>query len=402
MNGVKYIISKEFARVFKDRKLVFSLFILPAVLMIGLYSLIGSLAGSMSKDIKEHVSTVYIQNVPEEIKSLIKTTGYDKLAKITYLQGNASNVDEIKDDILNGDAELLVIFDKNFSEDVKNFKTPSVTIGYNSAKDYSQNAYSTFNQVIANTYSQTVIAERIGGAEKLTVFKTVNEEIVKEDEKNGQFLAMLIPYLITFLIFASAMGIVTDAIAGEKERGTMARLLMTPVKRSHLAFGKLVSLSGLSIISAIVYAVSMALAMPMMMKTMTGGSTVGFAINFRTGQLLELVVLLVILAYLYVALISALSIRAKDVKTASTYVSPLYIVIMVAALMTMFTGSRDVDPLMHAIPVYGTALSVQKIMTNSLGVVEFLYSVAGNLVLAVLCTVSVTKSFCSEKIMFNA
>ena len=402
MNDIKILVSKEFARVFKDRKLVFSLFILPAVLMVGIYSLIGALAGNMTKDVQEHVSIVYIQNAPAEIKQIINITGYDKMADITYLNADATGIDEVRNDILNGDAELLVVFDRNFSESVKAYGVPEVKVGVNSTKNYSSAAYSTFKAMVIDTYEHQIVAERIGGEEKLTVFNQVNEEIVKEDEKNGQFLAMLLPYLITFLLFASAMGIVTDAIAGEKERGTMARLLMTPVNRSHLAFGKILALSGLSMISAVVYAGSMALAMPMMLKTITGGNDVDVVVHFEASQLVELMVLLVILAYLYVALISALSIRAKDVKTASTYVSPLYIIIMIAALMTMFTGSKAPEAWTHAIPVYGTAISIQKIMTNSLGFAEFIYSVIGNLALAILCTVSVTRSFNSEKVMFNA
>ncbi len=405
MKDVKILIAKEFARVFKDRKLVFSLFILPAVLMVGIYSLIGTLAGKMSKDIREHISLVYIQNAPEEIKQMIRSSGYDKTADITYLSSDAVGIDNIREDILNGDAELLVIFDDNFSDAVTNYKAggkiPHMTVGVNTAKDYSKNAYNVFKELVTDVYKQQVIAERIGGADKLEVFATDVDRIVDEDEENGQFLAMLVPYLITFLLFASAMGIVTDAIAGEKERGTMARLLMTPVNRSTLAFGKIVSLSCLSMISALVYAGSMALAMPMMISGMAG-SGVDVTVHFAASQLIELMILLIMLAYLYVALISALSIKAKDVKTASTYVSPLYIVIMIAALMTMFTGSKTPAAIMHAVPVYGTALSVQKIMTNSLGVLEFLYSVAGNLLLAVLCTVSVTRSFNSEKVMFNA
>ncbi len=403
MNGVKYIISKEFARVFKDRKLVFSLFILPAVLMIGIYSLIGTLAGSMSKDIEEHVASVYIQNVPEDIKAIIKASGYEKTADVIYISSDSVELDKIKTDILNGDAQLLVIFDKNFTEDIKAHKAPSVIVSRNTAKDYSNAAFNSFRSTVLSPYEYQIIAERIGGAENLNVFALNEQPIVDEDEANGQFLAMLVPYLITFLIFASAMGIVTDAIAGEKERGTMARLLMTPVSRRNLAFGKIVSLAVLSMISAVVYAGSMVIAMPMMAKGMGGGTAaLDMNVSFRGDQLAELAVLLILLAYLYVALIAALSIRAKDVKTASTYVSPLYIVIMIAALTTMFTGSKETADVMFAIPVYGTAISVQKIMTNSLEPIQFLFALGGNLVAAALCTVSVSRSFNSEKVMFNA
>ena len=41
MSGTKNIIKKELFRVFSDKKMIFSLFILPAVMIIGMYSLMG-------------------------------------------------------------------------------------------------------------------------------------------------------------------------------------------------------------------------------------------------------------------------------------------------------------------------------------------------------------------------
>ncbi|MCR5585759.1 MAG: ABC transporter permease [Lachnospiraceae bacterium] len=406
MKDIKMIFKKEFDRVFKDKKLVFSLFILPAIIMVGMYSLIGSLASGINKDIKEHISVVYMQNTPDDIKTLIKQTGYNNIADITFLEKDAAGLNEIEADILEGKADLLVSFDDGFTDKIANFKNgdaiPGVKVGVNTAKDYSSQAYQNFLNTIANPYKESVVAKRIGGAEQLQVFNVNINRIVNEDEENGQFLAMMLPYLITFLIFASAMSIVIDAIAGEKERGTMARLLLTPLKRRNLAIGKIIALAVLSIISAIVYALSMVVAMPMMMKTVTGGATLDVSVHIAPAQILMLVALLVILAYLYVSLIAALAIRAKDVKTASTLVSPLYIVIMIAALTTMFTTSKTPADYIFAIPVYGTALSVQKIMTNSLEATQFLFSCLGNIVVAALCTLSVTKAFNSEKVMFNA
>lgn len=405
MGSVKYIIKKEFDRVFKDKKLVFSMFILPAILMVGIYSLIGTFAGNMAKDVEEHIPTVYLKDVPQEIKAYIDNTGYKNAADINYITNDSFDREKLEEDILNGDIEMLVEFDKNFSDGVNNYnggKLPGVKIGMNPAKDYSSAAYQTFNEMVLSAYKQQVIIDRIGGADKLGVFEININQITKDGSFGTQFLSMLVPYLTTFLVFASAMGIVTDAIAGEKERGTMARLLMTPVKRSKLAFGKITALTVLSMLSALVYAGSMIVAMPMMLKGMAGTGNIDLGMKISAGQVIQLIVLLIILAYLYVSVISALAIRAKDVKTASTYISPLYIIIMIAALATMFTGSKEMASYLHIIPVYGTALSIQKIMTQSLTGLEFVYSVCGNLLLAFLCTFSVTRSFNSEKVMFNA
>ena len=47
MRGIKIVFQKEMKRVFKDKKMIFSLFILPVILMVGLYGLMGYLAEQM-------------------------------------------------------------------------------------------------------------------------------------------------------------------------------------------------------------------------------------------------------------------------------------------------------------------------------------------------------------------
>lgn len=406
MNTVKYIVKKEFARIFKDKKMIFSLFVLPVVIMIAVYGIIGVVASAMMRDIEEHVSVVYIENVPQNIKQMISLTGYDKLSDITYVSEDADGTENIKNDILNGDADLYVVFDKDFDKKIGDYgltsEIPGIKIKYNSAKDYSTQAYSVFEAYVLEPYRDSVIAQRIGGAEFLTVFETDDEVIVDEDEAKGKALAMFIPYIIIILVFSSAMGLVVDAIAGEKERGTLASLLMTPAERSMIATGKITALTLLSMLSSLVYAVSMALGMPFMSNGMVFGTEENIIIDFSFIQIIEIVLCLVTLAYLCVAMITILSVFAKDVKTASSLVSPLYIVIMMAAMVTMFTGNFEPGNAMFLIPVFGTAIAIQNIMINTLTVVQFMLTLIGNIIFAGIITYGVTRAFDSEKIMFNA
>jgi sodium transport system permease protein len=52
------------------------------------------------------------------------------------------------------------------------------------------------------------------------------------------------------------MGLGVDTIAGEKERGTIANLLISPIKRVDIIMGKIVSLAIVSVLSAGVYVIS--------------------------------------------------------------------------------------------------------------------------------------------------
>ncbi len=65
--GFKVILSKELKRVFGDKKMVFSLFILPIILIAGIYGVMFFLIGKEKSSINEHVSEVYVQNMPDRI-----------------------------------------------------------------------------------------------------------------------------------------------------------------------------------------------------------------------------------------------------------------------------------------------------------------------------------------------
>ena len=61
MAGAKFIMCKELRRVFSDKKLVFSLFILPVILVMGIFALMGKMISGMQTDVEGHVSNVYIK-----------------------------------------------------------------------------------------------------------------------------------------------------------------------------------------------------------------------------------------------------------------------------------------------------------------------------------------------------
>lgn len=402
------IIKKELARVFGDKKLVFSLFVLPAVLVIGIYGLMGKMVDSMSQDIEEHIATVYVVNAPETVKQIVQATGYDKTAEIYWLDMiTDSRQKELEAHILDGTAELMVTFEAAFEEKVAAYEQagdaiPAVTIYYNTTGNYSASARSVFKGMVLDVYKEMLLGARLGNLELLTIYEENSVVIVDEDKANGEALAMMLPYLITMLLFAGAMSLCVDAITGEKERGTMASMLLTPIKRRDLVVGKLAALSVLSAISAVVYAVSMIAAMPMMMNSLTDGASMEMNVSFSPAQIVMLLVIMITLVYLYVAIVSLVSVIAKNAKEASTYVSPLYMLVLILGMITMFQGGQEKADIMFALPVYGSALAIQSLMTNELTFVQFGLTAAGNLLLAVLVTYAITKAFNSEKIMFNA
>ena len=399
MSGIKHIFGKEMARVFKDRKMIFSVFVLPVVVMIGIMGLTTNMAKKQAEDIESHKSIVYIQNMPESFEKFLADNGLDYNMK----QANNEAVwEEAKTEIKDGEADLLIEFPKQFEEQVASYEAgqdiPQIKTYYNPSENYSAAAYREISENILEGYRQMLLLERIGDINEVTIF-TVNsdnaEMIIQDDQKaSGKALGTMLPYFITILLFAGAMGIGTDMIAGEKERGTMASLLVSPVKRNAIVLGKVFSLMAISGISSGIYVGAMVVAMPKVM----GGADAGFDVSLTAAQIAMLAVLMVALAFFYSAIIVVVSVFAKTVKEANTYVMPAYMLILIVGMITMFTN-KEPEFSSFCVPIYNSALVLQGILSGEVTMAQYGITLGMTIVLGLALCGIIVKAFESEKVM---
>lgn len=404
-NPVWKIVAKELRRVFLDKKLVFALFILPLLITVGMYSLIGVLAVNEMEETSKHEDEIYLYELPKEMKMYVNQLNKAKIREVT-LEELASCKEAIKQ----GEADLLVTFEKEFSAKVVNYKEgdalPEIKTYYNPTEDTSNNARNTFIEKVLTPYKNSILQSRLGDLNQLSVFILDKEEstsqLMDTGRATGKVLGSIIPYMVTIFLFAGAMSLCIDSITGEKERGTLTSLLISPVSRGQLVMGKLLSLSILSCLSAITYALSMLIALPYTLSTLTKGTSIGLKLAISFGQIIELLLLVLILVYLYVVIISLVAVFAKSAKEASSYVSPLYMVIVVAGMITMFQGDKEPGLYQYGIPVYGTAKAIQSLLTGELTLAAFAVNILVTLLIAFVLTGLMIKAFKSEKLMLNA
>lgn len=110
----------------------------------------------------------------------------------------------------------------------------NVEIYYNSARTESGSAY----QLVAaalNAFESAL-------SNKFDINRGEGFDLASEKEVVGQLFSQLFPMLMLIFLYSGCMSIAPDSIAGEKERGTLATMLVTPMKRGNLAVGKILSL----------------------------------------------------------------------------------------------------------------------------------------------------------------
>jgi sodium transport system permease protein len=229
------------------------------------------------------------------------------------------------------------------------------------------------------------------------------ENIIVDDKKaSGRLLSMLLPMLITIFLFAGAMSLGPDSIAGEKERGTMATLLMTPVKREVIAFGKVISLGILAFLSALSSFLGIVIALPLLAESFSGemGMNLSDYINYGATDYMMILGILISMEVIFVGMISAASVVAKNVKEAGTYLMPIYFMVMIAAFSNMYS-TQTPSLIEYAIPVYGSIVALKGVLSFELPLMGLALNIGISLMVGIGLVYLIKALFENENVMFN-
>ena len=270
---------------------------------------------------------------------------------------------------------------------------------FNPGEKYSSAAYSNYIDAL-NSYRQSVAFDRYGDSFYVFTMDLDNDEhiIIDEEKAIGQGFAMLLPMLIIMFLFSGAMSIGPDSIAGEKERGTIATLLVTPVKRSEIAVGKVLSLSVISLFSATSSFVGIILSLPKLLQM--DSSDVSMSIYGLSDYAMLFIVLLATVLII-VGIISVISAYAKTIKEASMLILPFYFLSIVMGMSTMFSGEANSNILIYLIPLYNSINIIISILTFEVVATQFILTIISSLVYVSVFILILNKLFQSEKIMFS-
>lgn len=385
------IIKKEFARFFGDKRMVFSTILMPGLMIYIIYSFMGQ--GMMKEFMTDdaYVAKAYVQNMPKELAPMLNGLSAE------WTEVSDAEAEEVKVQIQEKEADVLVLFPADFSEAVaaydvtKGGKAPDVSIYYNSTESESSKIYGILMEMLsAYEASMTNKFDVNAGGQKF--------DLASEKDVTGQIFSMMLPMLLMTFIFSGCISIAPEAIAGEKERGTIATLLVTPMKRSALALGKIISLSCIALLSGVSSFTGTMLSLPKLM----GGEVSGMstAVYVASDYLLLLGIILSTVLVV-VALISVISAFAKSVKEAGTFTSPLMIVSMGVSLAPMFMGDSKRAMASFLIPLYNSAQSMYGIFSFTYQPMQVAITIISNVVVAGVLTLVLTRLFNDEKVMFS-
>lgn len=381
MSAIFTIIKKEFARFFGDKRLLLTTILLPGILIYVVYTSIGTLTESLAKPAAQPV--VCVRNMPDSLS--------DYISPLFDLSVEETDDKKVKDSVKNGDVAMLVIFPEDFDAAIAEGgeSVPNVRIYYNSSDTTSISAYSTltafldtFEDSLSNIFDINKGEEQFDFADTQSTTKYI--------------MSMIVPMVLIMLLFSGCIAVVLESIAGEKERGTLATLLVTPIKRTQLAAGKIISLSVISMLSGLSSFLGLIFSLP---KMLAGAGDISFTMyGFTDYLLLFLVVISTVLVL--VSLMSIISAYARTSKEANGLMVPVMVLVMIGAVVSMFVPASMIG--MYFIPILNSAMCISSVMSGAVSVAGFAITVCMNIVVTVLLAFALAVMFNSEKIMFNS
>ncbi|KTF08976.1 ABC transporter permease [Pseudoalteromonas sp. 10-33] len=387
------VYKKELKELLRDKKTLMFVVLLPVLIFPVIFAIVAFIGTQAALDADQKVNTYVIIN-GEYAQEFTDKVFYHKSFKLYKGSKTFNTIEELKAGVTAGDIDMGIYLPSNAVKTLDCGEQSKWQVVFNDAKSINF----LFDRVkeLAQEYSDVLQAEKLKsfGIEESAHKSILNPiEVVKVDtadkrENLGEKIGAYLPYLLIPLVLMGATYPAIDLGAGEKERGTLETLLLTPITRTELVLGKFITLLTTSIASTTITVVSMgcwvavALAFADLDFIKTAFSTLAVT------DLLMIFVLLLPLAAIFSSLALAISIYARTFKEAQNYMAPLSMGVFFPIIISIMPN-MELTAKTAFIPVTNVALAIKDIIKGTVD-----YTFVGLIFLATVLIAGALLAFC--------
>ena len=255
------VFQKEIKELLRDRKTLFFMIALPLLLFPLIFGGVAYFSGKAIEKAQNKVLTYTI------IGAEFAPTLAGKLSQADDLSLNTSaleadDVAGIKALVKSESVDFVLVIPNTYSDSVLKVGQNVLTLYLNDAG--LNMVQRRLNNIVDNlsesnrdqAFIELGIAEDI---QKGLIEPIVIDKVSTADKREsiGEKIGGLIPYMVFILCLQGAMLPATDIGAGEKERGTLETLLISPIPRNQLVMGKFLTIAFAGVTSAMVTVASL-------------------------------------------------------------------------------------------------------------------------------------------------
>lgn len=390
--GFRYmsiVFKKELKDTFRDKKTIFTSIIIPIIIFPVLAFVIGiGTSGLMDEGSKPlDIAIIY-----EEDNQLVE-----------YLENNENvnikNTDDSYKALNKLDVKVILKIEKGFDANIKEGKLGKVELIYDESSQKSDIAFSRLLGIIKD-YSQAIAYKRLEqkgiNPSILTPIEIKENSIAKEDGLSMAIFAMILPFMLTIWSAVGGIPAATDLGAGEKERQTLEPLLTTKASRMSILLGKYFTVVVAGIMGTLASLIGFLIA------SKINPNFMGAGVMLPALSIVVIALFCLGLALVFAGLELVVSFYARNFKEAQTYLSPLTIVLMVPAYLTMFLDGRSIPEKYFHIPVINTIAIIKEAIVPIINFKHIVIVILWSIVYVGLSLFITIKMFNKESVIFRS
>lgn len=394
-NNIRLVYFKEILGAIRDRRTLISMIIIPLVFYPLLFFGIGyfTMTGQQKT---ESLPSIIAVHGEESAPGLIEILKEEEKIQLTGMPVNN------QEGLESGEIYLLIEIPDEFNINKNLNVNQSIIIQYDSTSQYSQTARRRIINVLEK-YRQQIVQMRLEEVDlSIDYILPFNEEwmdVSSAERKTGSVLGMLLPYIIVILIFVGAMHSAVDITAGEKERGTLATLLVSQLSRLEIVLGKYLTVITLSFTSMLLGLIGLSIAF--LTPAYAFGELSLIKINLSLYSFFLFFLVLAPLVGLASSILLLVGIFARNNKEASTYVTPIYMGAIFLGMISLRQGT-ELSEVMFFIPILNNSVAFKELLMGIIDWGHILSTLFSNIVIALIALLFAARLFSRENVLFRS
>jgi sodium transport system permease protein len=298
-----------------------------------------------------------------------------------------------------GDIDLALVISADYGERLQDGLPARVQLIADSSRQSTQTTVGRATRLL-EAYSAQLGALRLQarGVSPSVITPVVIEEVDQATPQGRAALLLnILPYFLIFAVFIGGMSLTIDMTAGERERGSLEPLLLSPLSRSELMLGKLAAglvPTALSVVVALLGFAAIINLAPL-------GESLGVQLQLDPSTIVGIFLITIPMMLLAGALQMLIATASRSVKEAQSYLGFLPLIPALPGLFLAFVPIRPTLWMM-SIPTFGQQLLINQLMRGEAVSALFVtVSAATTLLAGVLFAVAAIRMFGRERILFG-
>ena len=380
MNKTLLILKKELREVFRDKKSLAMMLIIPVLIPLIIIGMSALFESETSTDVNTYNKIGFNYELSETEIEILDSLEIDYSINDTEDLEEEFNKQEINSYITKENNHYVINYD-------------SANIESSGSASLAESFLETYKSVLEENYLSNNNVD-------ISEFNNLLTYEEKTQEQQNYFANYIVNYAFLFILMAitvSATYPATDATAGEKERGTLETLLTFPIKSKDIIIGKLLSVTLSSIITGVLGLILSVLAI----------IYVGNTYDIYSGtELLNapiiIYALIIIIAYsiMISGLCIAIASMSASFKEAQSALTPLTFIAFFPGMIVFMIDISN-NAILSLIPFINFSMIFTDVTNNNLNILYLILMFISTIVIITIVITYIIRQYKSEKILFN-